>query len=329
VSDINSSDNNPISVPYSPAPNILSIQSHVVYGYAGNSAAVFPLQRLGNAVWAVNTVEFSNHTGYGAWRGKVLESDLVSELIKGLEERGALKNCGAVLSGYLGSGETGRTISDAVKKAREYSPYALYCCDPVMGDEGRGFYVKKEIPDIIKNELLPLADIVCPNQFELNALTGVNIKNVSDALEAVNILHKAGPSVVLVTSFKEENAPGNKSGTSGEAMQDTISMIASIKNAQSESAQAFKITTPLLPLGGNVAGTGDMTSAVFLSRYLETKNLVKTLELCASSVYQILDYSYKSSLSRTQEGGPVELKIIEAQEQLISPSRTFKAEKIH
>jgi len=326
VADKNPSYNNPIPVSRSLTPNILSIQSHVVYGYAGNSAAVFPLQRLSNVVWAVNTVEFSNHTGYGAWRGNVLASDLVSDLIKGLEERDALVSCSAVLSGYLGSGETGKIIAGAVKKAREYSPYALYCCDPVMGDEGRGFYVKPEIPEIIKNDLLPLADIVCPNQFELNALTGINIKNVNSALEAVNILHKAGPSIVLVTSFDDESAFSIKSGASGEVTQDTISMIASINDSRGE--EVYKITTPRLPLGGNVAGTGDMTSAIFLSRYLETKNLKKTLELCASSVYQILDYSYTSSLSGKLKDEPVELKIIEAQEQLVSPSRTFKAERI-
>jgi len=308
--------------------NILSIQSHVVYGCAGNSAAVFPIQRLGNVVWAVNTVEFSNHTGYGAWRGKALDSELVSDLVKGIEERGALKDCRAVLSGYLGSGETGKIIAGAVKKTREYSPCALYCCDPVMGDEGRGFYVKPEIPDIIKNDLLPLADIVCPNQFELEALMGINIKNVNDALDAVNILHKTGPSVVLVTSFKEEIARNSKNSDSGEDTPETISMIASIMDKQSLNAEVYKITTPFLPLGGNVAGTGDMTSAVFLSRYLETKNLQKTLELCASSVYHILDYSYATSLSGGPRDEPVELKIIEAQEQLVSPRGIFKAEKI-
>jgi len=293
---------------------VLSIQSHVVYGYAGNTAAVFPLQRLGHEVWAVNTVEFSNHTGYGSWRGKVLGADLAKELITGLEERNALINCGAVLSGYLGDASTGSIISDTVKKVRKFSPYALYTCDPVMGDTGRGFYVKNEIVQIIKDELVPLADIVCPNQFELQALTGININNIDDALKAVNILHEIGPSVVLVTSFKEKQK---------KEKNPELSMIASVRK---DTAQIYKITTPELPLGGDIAGTGDMTTAVFLSRYLETKDIEKTLELCTASVYGILETSYRTALR--PDSNPVELKIIENQEQLVSPVHSFKAEKI-
>jgi len=291
---------------------VLSIQSHVVYGYAGNTAAVFPLQRLGREVWAVNTVEFSNHTGYGAWRGKVLGAQLAGELVTGLEERDALKNCEAVLSGYLGDAATGKTIADAVKKVRSFSPRALYCCDPVMGDTDRGFYVKSDIPEFIKNELIPLADIVCPNQFELQALTGINIDSIETALKAVNALHEKGPSIVLVTSFKD---------TARQTDSDVIEMIVSDKN------EIYKITTPLLPLGGNVAGTGDMTTAVFLSRYLETGNLKTTLELCASSVFSILEASFLAAPDSGQDK-PVELKIIDAQEQLITPRHCFKAEKI-
>ena len=296
---------------------VLSIQSHVVYGYAGNTAAVFPLQRLGNVVWAVNTVEFSNHTGYGAWRGKILGAELAGELVTGLEERDVLKNCRAVLSGYLGDAETGKTIAGTVKKVRMFSPDALYACDPVMGDTGRGFYVKNEICQIIKNELVPLADIVCPNQFELQSLSGIVIENTGDAVKAVNILHDMGPSVVLVTSLREkQNKNDNET--------PVLSMIASIRKGS--SSDIYKITTPELPLGGDTAGTGDMTTAVFLSRYLETRNLEKTLELCTASVYSILEASYIKA-SRCN-ANPVELKIIENQEQLVSPVYYFKAEKI-
>jgi len=286
---------------------VLSIQSHVVFGYAGNTAAVFPLQRLGREVWAINTVEFSNHTGYGSWRGKVLGPELAAELVTGLEERGVLNRCEAVLSGYLGDAASGRVIIDAVKKVRGASSGALYCCDPVMGDVGRGFYVKEGIPDMFRNELVPLADIVCPNQFELEALTGIKIGALKDAIEAVNTLHKMGPSIVLVTSYKEKD---------GE-----LGMIASDKT------NCFRITTPELPLGSGVAGTGDMTTAVFLSRYLETKNLEKTLELCTASVYGVLDYSYKAA-SGKENKTPLELKIIDAQGELVLPSNTFKAVKL-
>ena len=295
---------------------VLSIQSHVVYGYAGNSAAVFPLQRLGHEVWAINTVEFSNHTGYGAWRGKVLGAELAAELVTGLEERGVLNRCDAVLSGYLGDAAVGKAIIEAVKKVRKESPKALYTCDPVMGDVGRGFYVKPDIPDIFKKELLPLADIVCPNQFELEALTGIYINSLSDAIKAINIIHEMGPSIVLVTSYKEKE---------GE-----LSLIASNKE------QVYKTTTPELPLGNGAAGTGDMTTAVFLSRYLETGNLAKTLELCTSSVFGVLEASYKlannklscNKIACNNQNNPIELKIIDTQDQLVTPTHSFKAEKL-
>jgi len=286
---------------------VLSIQSHVVFGYAGNTAAVFPLQRLGREVWAINTVEFSNHTGYGAWKGKILGAKLADELVTGLQERGVLNRCEAVLSGYLGDADVGRAIIDAVTKVRLESKNALYCCDPVMGDVGRGFYVKPDIPDMFRNELIPLADIACPNQFELEALTGIKIESIKDAVEAVNTLHKMGPSIVLVTSYKEKD---------GE-----LSMIASDKR------NCFKITTPELPLGNGVAGTGDMTTAVFLSRYLETKNLAKTLELCTASIFGVLQTSYKAAQA-IKSNLPLELKIIDAQQELVSPSQNFKAVKL-
>jgi pyridoxine kinase len=285
---------------------VLSIQSHVVFGYAGNTAAVFPLQRLGREVWAINTVEFSNHTGYGAWRGKVLGAELAADLVTGLEERGVLNRCQAVLSGYLGDASVAMAIVDAVKKVRGQSPNAIYACDPVMGDVGRGSYVKPDIPGIFKKELIPLADIVTPNQFELDAITGINTQSIDDAIKAVNILHEMGPSIALVTSYKEKE---------GE-----LSMIASDKN------EIYKITTPELPLGKGVAGTGDMTAAVFLSRYLETRDLKKTLELCTASVFGVLEASFKAE--DTKSGMPIELKIIDAQRELVSPSYSFKAEKI-
>ncbi|MCL2804932.1 MAG: pyridoxal kinase PdxY [Treponema sp.] len=294
---------------------VLSIQSHVVFGYAGNTAAVFPMQRLGQEVWAINTVEFSNHTGYGSWRGKVLGADLVSELVLGLEERGVLNRLEAVTSGYLGDASVGKAIVDAVKKVKKENPNALYCCDPVMGDTGRGFYVKADIPVMFKNELVPLADIVCPNQFELETLTGYNINTIEDAINAINILHEKGPSIVLLTSFRQN--PGK------------LGMIASDKT------NMYICTTNELPLGNGVAGTGDMTSAVFLSRYLETKDLEKTLSLCTASVFGILEKSYNAFLyecasadSYILENSLLELKITEAQEQLTSPVYTFNTEKI-
>ncbi|MDR2663531.1 MAG: pyridoxal kinase PdxY [Treponema sp.] len=287
--------------------SVLSIQSHVVYGHAGNSAAVFPLQRLGREVWAVNTVEFSNHTGYKAWRGEALSPGLVEELVLGLEERGVLKNCEAVLSGYLGDPSTGRAIIAAVKKVRSHAPGALYCCDPVMGDVGRGFYVKPEIPGIFKNEVIPLADIITPNQFELDALSGMETETLEGVLKAVEQLHNAGPGIVLVTSLRT-GAPRRG--------QNEIGMLVS------NGKERFRISTPELYFenSASMAGSGDLTTSVFLSRYLEIGDIKQTLELTAGSVYGIMEATHRAK-SR-------ELLLIAAQEALASPAAKFRAEKL-
>ncbi|GHU03976.1 pyridoxal kinase PdxY [Spirochaetia bacterium] len=279
---------------------VLSIQSHVVYGYAGNTSAVFPLQRLGREVWAINTVEFSNHTGYGKWTGRLLGAELAAELVQGLEDRGALSHCEAVLSGYLGDAEVGRTIMDAVKRVKKASPGALYCCDPVMGDVGRGFYVKPDIPAIFRDEVIGLADILTPNQFELEALTGLTILSLDDARRAIAMLHQKGPAVVLVTSFKGEDSP-----------PDHIEMLVS------DGAKLYRIRTPELPLGAGMAGSGDLTAAVFLSRYLETRDIKRTLELTAASVFGIMEATYKA--------GSRELYTVLVQDELVSPANSFEA----
>ena len=291
---------------------VLSIQSHVVYGYAGNTAAVFPLQRMGREVWAVNTVEFSNHTGYGAWRGKILDPSLVLELVEGLEDRDALPRCEAVLSGYLGDAASARSILEAVKKVKAASPAAVYCCDPVMGDVGRGFYVHPDIPDMFRNEVIALADIVTPNQFELEALTGMDSSTVDGARRAMEKVHRMGPKVVLVTSFRGDGEGG-------------IGMLASGPEG------VFRTGTREFRLGGNMAGSGDLTASVFLSRYLETADTGKALELCTASVFGIIEATWRAEERKGGAGentAPPELRLVQAQEELLHPSHSFKAEKL-
>src|SRR5215211_2440767 len=166
--------------------NILSIQSSVAYGHVGNSAAVFPLQRMGFEVWPVNTVHFSNHTGYGGWRGRVLPAEDVADIIRGIEARDVLRVCDAVLSGYMGDASLGEVVVGAAGRVKELNPKAVYCCDPVMGDAGRGFFVRPGIPRFIKEVAVPAAEIITPNQFELEFLTGVEVGNLNDALVAAD-----------------------------------------------------------------------------------------------------------------------------------------------
>ncbi len=289
---------------------ILSIQSHVVYGHAGNSAAVFPLQRLGHEVWAINTVEFSNHTGYKAWTGKALPPELANELVEGLAARGVLPQTEAVLSGYMGDAGTGNAILDAVARVKAASPSALYCCDPVMGDVGRGFYVKSGIPEMFKEKIIPAADIVTPNQFELEAITGLDTSSEEAAARAIARLHDMGPRVVLVTSFKTAEH-------SGEAR---IDMLASADCTATGGGAIFRISTPELPFPPGMAGSGDLTTALFLSGLLKTGSVQSALESAAASVYGVME--------ATRRANSAELLIIVAQEEIARPSHSFKAYRI-
>src|SRR5919112_2194302 len=189
------------------AMNVLSIQSHVAYGHVGNASAVFPMQRLGVEVWPIHTVQFSNHTGYGAWRGRVFDGPAIEDLVEGIAERGVLPSCDGVLSGYMGSADIGTAILSAVARVRAANPDALYCCDPVIGDVGRGVFVRPGIAEFMREKAVPSADIITPNQFELEYLSGRTTETLADAKVAVAAVQGLGPEVVLVTSLYTHETP--------------------------------------------------------------------------------------------------------------------------
>ncbi|HYO57817.1 pyridoxal kinase PdxY [Archangium sp.] len=282
---------------------ILSIQSHVAYGYVGNRSATFPLQRLGHEVWPVNTVQFSNHTGYGHWRGQVFESSHVAEVVGGIAERGVLADCQAVLSGYMGDAATGAVILDAVAQVRAANPRALYCCDPVMGDVGRGFFVRPGIPEFMRERAVPAADIITPNQFELEHLTGRSIRTLEDALAAVTVAREMGPKVVLVTSLlRKGTAPG------------TIEMLAATHSG------AWLVYTPQFPIHPPPNGAGDAVAALFLSHLLHGRDAGAALGETAASIFGVF--------SVTHAAGARELQLVAAQEELVAPTRRFAVERV-
>ena len=276
---------------------ILSIQSSVAYGHAGNSAAVFPLQRLGVEVWPVFTVHFSNHTGYGATRGPLLKASDVADVVTGIEERGVLPGCDAVLSGYQGAEDVGAVILDAVAKVKSYNPNAVYCCDPVMGDVGRGFFVRPGIPEFMRDKVVPAADIVTPNHFELNYLTDTESTTLETVLAAADKVRDLGPRTVLVTSVERE-----------DASPDTLEMIAVSPDG------AWSVSTPRLPLTST--GTGDVTAALFLAHLLDTASPSTALGRTASSVFTILE--------TTVEAGRLEIALVAAQDAIANPPMQFE-----
>jgi pyridoxine kinase len=281
---------------------ILSIQSHVAYGHVGNRAAVFPLERLGYEVWPINTVQFSNHTGYGSWKGEVFTGAHVELVWSGVKERGALASCEAVLSGYMGSAEIGTAVLAAVDDVRAANPGALYCCDPVMGDYGRGFFVDEGIPDFMASQAMRWADIVTPNQFEAEALSGLVISDAESAKRAAEALHEMGPRIVLITSFLPE----------GEG-DSAISMFLS------DGKESAVISTPRLPLDPAPNGAGDLCAALFLGRYLESRDSRTALELMTDSVYSVLE--------RCLAEGSRELCLVQAQDAIADPPRRFSSKR--
>ncbi|MGO2048835.1 MAG: pyridoxal kinase PdxY [Microbacterium sp.] len=280
---------------------ILSIQSAVAYGHVGNSAAVFPLQRIGVDVLPVYTVNFSNHTGYGAWRGPLIDPNDVRDVITGIEERGVFGQVDAVLSGYQGGEGIGDVIIDAVARVKAANPDALYSCDPVMGNAKSGCFVAPAIPELLRDRVVPVADIITPNQFELGFLTRTEPDTLESTLESVDLARAMGPSTVLVTSVER---PDREEGT--------IEMLAV------DDDGAWIVQTPFLPMKAN--GSGDVTAALFTAHYVESGSAQVALERTASSVFDLLKL--------TLESGERELQLIEAQDSYAHPQLQFGARRV-
>ncbi|WP_431806097.1 pyridoxal kinase PdxY [Microbacterium paraoxydans] len=280
---------------------ILSIQSAVAYGHVGNSAAVFPLQRIGVEVLPVYTVNFSNHTGYGAWRGPLIDPADVREVITGIEERGVFGQIDAVLSGYQGGEGIGDVIIDAVARVKAANPNAVYACDPVMGNAKSGCFVAPAIPILLRERVVPVADIITPNQFELGFLTETEPDTLESTLDSVDLARAMGPRTVLVTSVER---PDREEGT--------IEMLAV------DDEGAWLVQTPHLPMKAN--GSGDVTAALFTAHYVETGSAQTALERTASSVYDLLQ--------ATLDSGERELQLIEAQEFYAHPRMQFTARQV-
>ena len=280
---------------------ILSIQSSVAYGHVGNSAATFPLMRSGIEVWPVLTVHFSNHTGYGEWRGPLLAASEVAEVIRGIDERDVLGRVDAVLSGYQGAEEVGAVVLDAVELVKQRSPKAIYCCDPVMGDVGRGFFVRPGIPEFIRDRVVPKADIVTPNHFELDFLTGRESDTLDAVIDAAHALRVRGPETVLVTSVVVD-------GTA----DDELTMLAVTGEG------AWQVVTPRLDR--IFTGSGDLTAAMFLANYLRSGSAAEAVGQTGDIVYSVL--------KQTSESGLSELQLVAAQDEIVSPTYHFDVTQV-
>ena len=279
-------------------PTVLSVQSWVACGTVGNTAALFPLQRLGCETWSLNTVAFSNHTGHERWRGDTVPASDIAALFEGISELGVLARCDAVLSGYLGEAETGPVLLDIVARVKAANPRALYCCDPVMGDVGLGYYVRAGIPEFFRDRALALADIVTPNRFELEWLSGGSVRNLADAREAAAVLRQSGPAIVLATSL--------------DADADRVAALAAGPDG------VWAAETPRLAI--EATGCGDAVAALFLGWLLKGKPVPEALAATIAAIYGVIEGTMRS--------GSGELALVAAQEELVSPSLTILAQRL-
>lgn len=294
----------PSSLVSVPPMSILSIQSSVSFGHVGNSAAVLVLQRLGFEVWPLNTVTLAHHPGHGSWRGRVAEPTELATLVDGLAALGVLGGCRVVLSGYLGDAVLGPVLIEAAERAKRANPAALYCCDPVMGDATKGFYVRPGIPAFFRDVALPRADILAPNCFELGWLTDRAIENTGIALEAARALLQRGPRLVVVKGLRRTER--------GRARIGALAVTAEA---------AWRAETPFVEAPAE--GAGDCFTALFLGQYLLRGAVAPALEATVSALHAVM-----VKTAARDGSGPRALALIEAQAAFRAPKRLFKAEQI-
>lgn len=284
--------------------NILAIQSHVVFGHAGNSAAEFPMRRLGANVWPLNTVQFSNHTQYGKWTGSVMPASHLSEIVQGIADIGQLQRCDAVLSGYLGSAEQGEHILSIVRQVKATNPNAKYFCDPVMGHPEKGCIVAPGVAEFHTRYAMPASDIIAPNLIELEILSGHGVNNVEEAVATARELIAQGPQIVLVKHLARAGY-----------QQDRFEMLLVTAD------EAWHIHRPLVDFGERQpVGVGDVTSGLLLVKLLQGATLREALEHVTAAVYDIMVVT-----KRMEE---YELQLVAAQDGIAKPEHYFTAVKL-
>jgi pyridoxine kinase len=279
----------------------------------GNKAAVFPLQLLGFEVDFINSVHLSNHTGYAHVRGDVLKGNQLTAILEGLQQNGLLDETGHVLTGYVGSESFLESLIDVVTVVRGKNPSARFVCDPVLGDQGR-FYVPLELVEVYRRKVIPLADVITPNQFEAEQLTGITVDSIAAAELACEKLHDMGPPLVFITSFV---APSQS--------ESTMSIVAS-KQQQNEETKETRVWCIDFPrLAGNFTGTGDLCAALLLAHSVICPTVPEALEQVINTMFAVLENTLRTAGDSVQSR---ELQLIQSKSVIECPPRRFRATQI-
>ena len=246
---------------------ILTIHSHVTCGHVGNSAAVYPLQRLDHEVWPVHTVLLSHHPGHGEWHGSKLDATDISAVLNGLNKRGILARCDAVLTGYLGSTDIGEVVLKGWRRVRKANSSALLACDPILGDKAEGLYVSESLIEFYIRRAMPLADLIFPNHFELEILSGMRVTDPLSAAAAARKLMKDGPTNVVATSIPAS---------------ENLATVLVTPDA------AWQIQTPYLTVSAK--GAGDVFAALYLGLILiPNVDPPEALSAAVNTIYNLIE----------------------------------------
>ncbi|XP_024890907.1 pyridoxal kinase [Temnothorax curvispinosus] len=290
-------------------PRILSIQSHVVSGYVGNKSATFPLQLLGFEVDAINSVQLSNHTGYKVFKGQVLNDKDLEDLVDGLAQND-LDNYTHLLTGYIGSASFLKRVASLVTILKTKNPNITYVCDPVMGDNGK-MYVPEALKEIYKQEVVPLADVVTPNQFELELLTDEKVTNMNELQNAIKKLHQKGPKTVAVSSTE---------------LSDKLTAVVST----AKDNTLMKVDIPKIP--ATFTGSGDLFAALFLAHVYLQSDMKATMEKTINSLYSVLlntyEYSKVYTDTEAQRARKIELRLVQSKNSIENPEIRLLAESL-
>lgn len=288
-------------------PRILSIQSHVVSGYVGNKSAVFPMQLLGFDVDNINSVQFSNHTGYKHVKGQILTEKDLADIATGLQENN-IDTYTHMLTGYIGSPGFLKEIANVYTQLKKKNPDLIYVCDPAMGDNGH-LYAPKELIPLYKDLIIPIATILVPNLYETELLTGLKIDSVDAAWEAIRALHQKGCKIVCISSAELA------------ASKDKLYVFAS-----SITDKPVKLLMELDKIDASFTGSGDLFSALLLCFMHETgsdlkKSLEKTVAVLQSVLRRTFDYVQGKGVTPRN----MELRLIQSRDDILAPSGSYKA----
>lgn len=281
---------------------VLAIQSQVIYGHVGNNAGVFPLQRQGAEVWAMPTAVLAFNPSYGPPAMRPSEPAEIDGWIAALQTRPEWRQIDAVLLGWLGNARTAEAAARAALAVKAANPNAIFLCDPVMGDHDTGLYVHDALPPFIREHLIPRADIITPNGFELEFLLGRKVETLPEALKACDELRARGPRTVIATTLKRRDG--------GQGMLEAL-----LVNDQG----AWLCGVPDLG-DGLPKGAGDLFAALFLARILKGRVPKKALLFAMAGTYVML----RDALERKRP----EMRLVEAQEEFCNPGHLPEIERV-